>query len=124
MEELLTFKASNNKRRDSYGLSGNLPESLGLLSNIYEFDVSDNSIVGQIPASLGECTDLAFLYLQDNGLEGDVPSELGNLFRIKSMNLIGNNLQGEVPQDLCNVEGAEIRVDCSVSCDCCTEYEC
>ena len=125
MESLVTFKASNNNRRNSDGLTGNLPESLGLLEELYEFDVSDNSIEGEIPASLGDCASLGILLLQQNVLEGNVPAELGNLGSIQTMNLQENDLEGEVPDGLCSDDAAqEIRVDCSVECTCCTEYDC
>lgn len=125
MESLVTFNARNNNRRDSNGLTGNLPESIGLLESLYEFDVSDNSITGNIPASLGDCAELGILLLNQNQLEGDVPAELGNLGNIQTMNLQENNLQGEVPQGMCSDDEAqEIRVDCTVECSCCTEYEC
>lgn len=124
MEDLTTFMGRNNKRRASNGLSGNLPESLSLLTKLYEFDVSDNSLVGQIPAVLGDCINLSTLYLQDNKLEGNVPAELGNLVNIQKMNLKLSDLVGEVPQGLCEVGAEEIQVDCAVTCTCCTDYEC
>jgi Leucine-rich repeat (LRR) protein len=125
MDSLEIFTAANNKRRDSNGLSGPLPESLGKLGNLYEFDVSDNSITGQIPSTLGLCMGLSILNLQENELEGDVPSALGNLVNLDSMNLVNNFLQGEVPESLCSA-GVTIYVNCSVTCTdgCCTDYSC
>jgi len=125
MESLETFTAANNKRRDSNGLSGPLPESIGRLSKLYEFDVSDNSITGQIPSTIGQCLGLGIVGLQENELEGDVPSALGNLVNLESINLVNNFLQGEVPESLCSA-GVTIYVNCSVTCTdgCCTDYNC
>lgn len=125
MESLETFTAANNKRRNSNGLTGPLPESLGRLSKLYEFDVSDNSITGQIPSTFGLCTGLGILDLQENDLQGDLPSALGNLVKLESLNLMNNFIQGEVPESLCSA-GVTIHVNCSVACadGCCTDYNC
>lgn len=125
MESLEVFTAKNNRRRDSDGLGGNLPESLGRLAGLVQLDISKNSLVGEIPSSLGQCTNLETLVLERNYLEGDVPAELGNLLAIKEMNLKRNLLEGEVPPALCSYAEAEsIQVDCSVECRCCTNYDC
>lgn len=129
LEDLEIFTASNNRRRDSNGLSGQLPASLGDLYNLLEFDVSDNSITGLIPAALGQCESLEILHLQENSLEGDVPAALGNLYSLTSMNLRNNDLEGQVPDDLCSADAdpeLSIQVDCSVTCaeGCCTDYNC
>lgn len=125
MEGLETFTAANNKRGGSNGLSGPLPESLGSLSNLYEFDVSDNSITGQIPSTLGLCMGLGILELNENELEGDIPLALGNLVNLESINLLNTFLQGEIPESLC-IAGVTIYVNCSVTCTdgCCIDYNC
>ena len=126
MESLIVFTAKNNRRsgRDSNGIGGQLPESLGSLANLVQLDVSKNSLTGEIPNSLGQCTALVTLFFDKNYLEGDVPAELGDLVSIKELNLERNWLEGEVPPALCSYVEAEIQVDCSVECDCCTDYEC
>lgn len=129
MESLETFTASKNKRQGRDGLSGPLPESLGSLVNLYQFDVSSNSLTGEISV-LGECTNLEIVNLQENNFGGGVPAEFGSFSYLESVNLKDNNLEGGVPTGMCEAREdggkATIQVDCSVSCadGCCTDYDC
>ncbi len=87
--------------------------------------LSKNFFTGNLPAELGNLVNLEELHLQDNLLEGKVPSELGNLISIEYLDLTNNIVSGEVPDGLC-IDGAIIKVNCSVTCtqECCTNYEC
>ena len=64
-------------------------------------------LTGEIPASLGSLTNLRFLYLYDNQLSGEIPTELGNLANLIVLSLWNNELRGEIPQDLTELTALE-----------------
>jgi hypothetical protein len=101
LTDLEVLLLNNNKRRGGAGIEGALPESLGSLGSLVDFDASGNSITGEIPSTMSDATDLETLILLDN--------------------LMG----GRVPRALCDL-GADIQVDCTVDCleGCCTNYNC
>lgn len=45
---------------------------------------------GEIPASLGQLSDLEHLSLSRNHLEGEIPAEIGNLHKLKRLELHTN----------------------------------
>jgi hypothetical protein len=45
------------------------------------------------------------------------------LTELETLTLTGNSLSGQVPAALCEND-ADIQVDCTVSCSCCTNYQC
>ncbi len=57
-------------------LSGEIPEELGDLTNLYELHLDDNQLTGEIPAELGDLTNLRTLGLGGNQLSGCVPATL------------------------------------------------
>ena len=64
-------------------LSGTIPSSLGLQTNLTYLRLSNNGFSGQIPASLGALTDLQFLYLHDNALTGTFPATFSRLASVQ-----------------------------------------
>ncbi|MCP4488133.1 MAG: hypothetical protein GY820_12555, partial [Gammaproteobacteria bacterium] len=64
---------------DSNSLEGNLPESLGNLTELSLINLSYNSLSGSIPVSAGNLAKLAALDLGVNSLTGNIPPELGNI---------------------------------------------
>ena len=64
-------------------------------------------LTGEIPASLGSLTNLQFLYLYDNQLSGEIPTELGNLANLIVLSLWNNELSGEIPQDFTELTALE-----------------
>ena len=93
---------SNLKTLDLSGnrLSGEIPASLGSLSNLAGLDLNVNELTGNIPAELGELNNLEELHLEYNDLTGEIPPELGNPINLKILHLQENDLSGPVPEEL------------------------
>lgn len=87
----------------SSGLSGFLPDELGILSELIELDVFNNNLTGSIPVELGNLANLQYLYLSNNLFSGSIPIELGNLSNLEHLALQSNNLSGNIPIELGNL---------------------
>ena len=84
-------------------LSGGIPDALGNLSNLEYLSLSFNALSGEIPSSLGNLSNLEYLSLSFNALSGEIPSSLGNLSNLESLDLYLNDLSGGIPSSLGNL---------------------
>lgn len=84
------------------GLSGTIPDEIGNLTELREFDMSENMLTGTIPSSIGKLSKLEYLNLGINFLSGPLPIELGNLPNLRYIDLNSNNLNGNVPDSYAN----------------------
>ncbi len=91
-------------------LSGEIPESIGDLVNLDKLYLNDNQIEGCIPPEIGNLITLRFLYLGNNQLEGCIPSEIGNLEGIMRLRLRNNRLSGDIPYSICNASSVPVDV--------------
>jgi Leucine-rich repeat (LRR) protein len=73
--------------------SGHLPESIGNLKSLKEFDVENCYFSGVIPSSLGNLTKLNALDLSHNSLSGKIPSTFVNLLEVSYLSLSFNNFR-------------------------------
>ena len=78
-------------------INGALPSSLGLLVNLKSFAINSNQIKGTIPSSIGNLDQLEELHLSSNHLLGAIPAVLGDLGNLKILNVFDNNLSGTIP---------------------------
>ncbi len=85
-------------------LDGNLPTSLGMLSQLIDLYLHSNQFSGNIPHELGQLSQLNILYLSSNKLNGNIPTELGNLSNLKMLLLNNNSLSGNIPPELGNLQ--------------------
>jgi len=92
----------NNKVRaiafDDEGLSGLIPDEVGLLTELQNFIVKNhNDLRGPIPATIGNLSALKQLGLYGNNLSGSIPSDVTNAYGLRYINLENNRLSGSIP---------------------------
>ena len=108
-------------------LTGSIPSTPGLLTNLTELDLSSNNITGSILDKLGDLKNLQALNLGFNKLTGliasairiftdlhnltglhlnsnqfnsSIPIEIGNMKSLTDLNLSNNNIFGEIPSTI------------------------
>lgn len=81
----------------SNNLVGNLPEEIGVLTNLTSLILPSNKLVGTIPSTIGELTNLTSLVLGMNELSGSIPSEISNLTNLQSLGVQNNKFNGPLP---------------------------
>ena len=98
---VIRLNLSNNQ------LSGEIPSSMGSLTNLEELWLADNQLTGEIPPELGNFANLDELYLWGNELTGEIPVELGTLANLTSLSLSQNQLTGAIPTELGSLANLE-----------------
>ncbi|KAG6744311.1 hypothetical protein POTOM_053030 [Populus tomentosa] len=83
--------------------SSQLPESIGNLKSLKEFDVANCYFSGVIPSSLGNLTTLNYLDLSHNTFSGKIPSTFVNLLQLTYLSLSSNNFSSGTLHWLCNL---------------------
>ncbi|KAG5253450.1 receptor protein [Salix suchowensis] len=83
--------------------SGQLPESIGNLKSLKEFDVAECYFSGAIPSSLGNLTKLNSLDLSDNNFTSSTLDWLRNLTKLNFLSLIQTNSYGNIPSSIRNM---------------------
>ncbi|KAL1827443.1 hypothetical protein ACET3Z_005855 [Daucus carota] len=103
LTQLQTLDVSHNK------LNGSIPLELGnLLSNLVDLDLSSNLFNGSIPV-FKNCSGLNHLDLSNNSLSGHIPEELGHCASLEFVNFRHNNLGGSIPYKfLCSSHLADL----------------
>lgn len=86
-------------------LSGELPDSIGDLSNLTVMKLYGNSLTGSIPISIHSLTGLTFLALSDNQLSGAIPTGISSLLNLTYLSLSNNRLTGSIPSGISNLTG-------------------
>lgn len=97
LKSLQTLRLNQNK------FSGNLPGSIGSLSNVEEILLSQNEIKGNIPSEIGQLTKLKTLILSQNQLSGNIPTEIGLITELRDLFLDENQLSGTIPDAIGNL---------------------
>lgn len=92
MNNLSTLDLSQNK------FSGEVPASIGNLSQLMVFNLSGNAFCGRIRASLGNLLKLTTLDLSKQNFSGELPIELAGLPNLQVIALQENKLSGNVPE--------------------------
>jgi hypothetical protein len=93
-------------------LSGEIPESIGNLTNLNLLWLKHNQLTGPIPSTIGNLTQLGEdldggvddyqpgLDLSYNELTGEIPSSIGNLTNLATLVLEYNQLTGPLPPEI------------------------
>ena len=87
------------------GLTGSIPDNIGLVSTLTRMQLNDNSLSGTISSSLYRLSLLAYLDISRNSMVGSLPSTFGTLSMLKYLAISSNLLTGTVPSSLCGIVG-------------------
>jgi len=88
-------------------ISGSIPDIFGTLSNMQTIRLNDNDLTGLIPTSFGLMTDCLVLILSGNSLIGKIPKELANT-SARTLNLGDNQLSSQIPKELFSLKELQI----------------
>lgn len=80
-------------------VSGTIPDIFGTLTNMQTIRLNDNDFTGLIPVSFGEMENCVVLILSGNSLIGKIPPQLANT-NARTINLSNNQLSGQIPSEL------------------------
>ncbi|KAE9608053.1 hypothetical protein Lal_00003694 [Lupinus albus] len=80
--------------------TGNIPASLGSLSELKEISLSHNQFSGAIPNEIGTLSRLQILDFSSNALSGKLPSTLSNLSSLTLLNVGNNHLNNQIQEAL------------------------
>lgn len=94
------FSAISSILWNDRGMTGRIPNDIGLLAGLQTLDLSENSLVGIIPNGLYDCAQLQYLYLQRNQIGGSLSSWIGTLSNLVHVFLGHNALTGPLPSEL------------------------
>lgn len=81
-------------------LKGNLPLTVGNLTNLQYLDLSDNDLTGRMPRELRKFDDLKYLDLSGNQFKGKLPITLNRMADLVYLDFGGNNFDGDLPTSL------------------------
>ena len=84
-------------RLDSNLFSGHIPAELTNLTKLERLNLQNNRLDGPIPSAIGNLTELAVLVLSQNSLTNDIPSSIQNLASLQHLSLDSNELTGSIP---------------------------
>ncbi|CAA2973717.1 Hypothetical predicted protein [Olea europaea subsp. europaea] len=70
--------------------NGNIPNSIGNMSNLEIFHVGSNSIQGHSPEKLGVLSNMKELFIGQNKLEGEIPEFIFKPFSLQALSLVDN----------------------------------
>ncbi|KAK3440395.1 hypothetical protein EUGRSUZ_B00674, partial [Eucalyptus grandis] len=82
----------------SNNFTGEIPNSVGSLTELHMLNLSNNALTGSIPLSLANLTELESLDLSSNKLSGMIPPALAQLNFLAFFNVSDNHLSGPIPQ--------------------------
>ncbi|XP_027152239.1 receptor like protein 21-like [Coffea eugenioides] len=81
---------------------GNIPQSLGNLTELWSIDLSYNRLSGEVPEEIATgCSSLMNLVLSYNNLDGNFPSTFMNISNLYILYLDSNYFTGHISYALC-----------------------
>ncbi|KAK9279378.1 hypothetical protein L1049_013057 [Liquidambar formosana] len=78
-------------------LSGEIPEEIASLIELFALNLSRNYLTGQITPKFGQLKSLESLDLSQNRLFGEIPASFSTLNFLSVLDLSNNNLSGRIP---------------------------
>ncbi|CUG63717.1 GP46-like surface antigen, putative [Bodo saltans] len=97
-------------------LSGTLPASWGVFTNVERLSLSFNQLTGTLPSSYSAMTSLVVLSLDLNQLQGPLPASWQSLTALQAVGLQYNyNLQGPIPPSWSSMRRLLVMAVCNTS---------
>ncbi|KAH0915043.1 hypothetical protein HID58_029489, partial [Brassica napus] len=87
--------------------------SLFKLQHLRNLTLIACSLCGEIPSSIGNLTQLEFLYLDSNNFKGYIPASFANFTKLSLLDLSNNQFKGEFPLVLLNLTTSLSSLDIS-----------
>lgn len=116
---------------DKNNVTGRIPTTIGLLTDMASFSLTDTFVSGPIPTEMGNIARMQRIWLYDNELTGTIPPQIASWSKIEVFEVKNNNLSGSMPSAICqtvqasNYQFKALTADCAeVHCPldtCCTE---
>ncbi|MBR2064029.1 MAG: hypothetical protein IJ971_04995 [Bacteroidales bacterium] len=99
---------------DNREVTGKIPETIGELSNLKEFNFRYCKLSGNLPASIGKINGLEHILLEQNQLQGSIPPEFAKLTNLETLELSYNALSGHIPDFICDFKNLkELNLRCN-----------
>ncbi|KAK3404332.1 hypothetical protein EUGRSUZ_K00641, partial [Eucalyptus grandis] len=89
-------------------LYGEIPPSIGNLSQLDMLFLGGNQLNGVIPSQLMNLTQLTYLSLRSNQLSGSIPSWLMNMTRLVELDLAVNKFHSEIPSSIFQLQNLAV----------------
>ena len=90
-----------------FGVTGRLPSSLSLLTNMQVLNLRYNIIKGTIPSTISTLSRLNNLDLSNNKLNGTIPQRMDLLTQLTAVNLASNRLTGRIPTSITSMKSLQ-----------------
>ncbi|KAF8019006.1 hypothetical protein BT93_H3782 [Corymbia citriodora subsp. variegata] len=102
------LKKLTGLRLSRINLYGEIPPSIGNLSQLVELDFLGNQLSGTIPSQLMNLTRLTELELSTNQLSGSIPSWLVNMTQLVELDLSRNKFHGQIPSSIYQLQNLQV----------------
>jgi hypothetical protein len=83
--------------------SGPLPDSIGTMNHLLNFEVQYNQFTGNIPSTWSNAKNFQLMNFANNFLSGELTSAVGLLRNLKGMFLYDNMITGTLPDEFAQV---------------------
>lgn len=80
--------------------NGSIPSTLGKLSKLKTIALSSNKLRGEIPLNLSSLPNLKYMILDHNSLTGTIPANIGGLYNLTFLDLSRNSLHRAIPSSI------------------------
>ena len=90
-----------------FGITGSLPSTISLLTNMQVLNLKYNSIRETIPSTISALSLLNTLDLSNNKFKGTIPQQMDLLTQLTAVNLASNRLTGTIPTSITSLKYLE-----------------